>query len=157
MKVFFLFKPDTMENLDAEFTEEEQLIVDYRNKSHFQEIAKWANFLAIVGFVVLGLMIVASFFMIASALASRYASGQLAFVGVVYLFVAGLYFFPAYYLIRFARKTKSALRSNSQVDFNAGIINLKYMFKFFGIMTIVVLGIYALIFIVGLISGLSRF
>lgn len=146
-----------MENLDTGITENDHIIVDDRSKKYFREIAKWANFLAIVGFILLGIMLLASLFMIATAFISHYGAAPMALMAVMYILMAGLYFFPTYYLFKFARKTKIALHSNSQEEFNKGIENLKSMFKFMGILMIVLLSIYALTFVIGLMSGISRF
>jgi hypothetical protein len=47
---------------------------------------------------------------------------------------------------------KSSLAETSQENFDESLQNLKSMFKFYGIVTIVTLSIYALIFLVAMLG-----
>ena len=71
-----------------------------------------------------------------------------AWIGIFYVLMALLYFFPTYYLFQFANKTKKGISNNSNESVEEGLVNLKSMFKFIGIFTVVILSIYALIFLV---------
>ena len=59
-------------------------------------------------------------------------------------------FFPCLYLYRFSVKMQSAVKAVSQENFDESLMNLKSMFKFYGIFTIVILSFYALVFIIGI-------
>jgi hypothetical protein len=48
---------------------------------------------------------------------------------------------------------KSAAKTVSQDNFEESLMNLKSMFKFYGIFTIIILSFYALAFIVGIIAA----
>jgi len=132
-------------------------------KSFLLETAKWAKFLAIVGFVMIGIMVIAAFSMGAlfSSMSSMSEFGELpaglggGFFTVIYLIMALLYFFPTLYLYRFATKTKSALESSSSDQLSGGIENLKSTFKFMGILMIILLGFYALIIVFAIIGGIA--
>lgn len=143
------------------------LSVDATTKTHLSEAAKWARFLAIMGFIFLGLMIIGGIFAAvmmattASQFDSEYGSSGAglmmgsfgAGMAIIYIVLAVLYFFPCLFLFRFASKTKQALASNDQTDLNSGIQNLKSMFRYMGILTIVILAFYAIAFIFGILGA----
>src|SRR5882672_6038048 len=91
-----------------------ELHIDAPSSSYLSDTAKWAKFLAIVGFIVCGLIVLVAFFAgsILSATFSRYgmeggsaaSSVGSAFITIIYILVALLYFFPCLYLFRFATK-----------------------------------------------------
>lgn len=141
------------DSLDANFQNSTGLKISDDAKSFILETAKWAKFLSIVGFVFLGFMVLGAFFMFVagSTIPGLGASG--AGIGIVYLLMAVLYFFPTYYLLNFANKIKVGLLNTNQNDLDDGFENLKSTFKFMGILMIVVLGIYALMLIFTLIAG----
>ena len=75
---------------------------------------------------------------------------------LVYLIVMSLvYVFPILFLYRFANHTKLAVKGNDMQHLNTGLKNIKSLYKFMGIFMIVVLVIYALIFLFGGIAGLA--
>lgn len=137
-----------------------ELQVDHEVTGYLGEIAKWAKFLSIVGFVMVGIMVIVSLF--AGTIMTYYSnamgggmpvmSGGL--LTVVYLLFALLIFFPYFYLYNFAKKMQVALRSSNQEELAKSFSNLKSCFKFVGILTIVLLSFYALAFIFGLLSAL---
>ncbi|NLT02390.1 MAG: hypothetical protein GXY09_00830 [Bacteroidales bacterium] len=117
-------------------------------KSDLLLTAKWSKFLAIVGFVGLGLMAVWAFLMISGAsFIDSLIKGQTfitAYTGVVYLLVGLLYLFPILYLLRFANNTKRAVMADDEAAMEEALINQRKMYKFMGVLMIVVLSIYAL-------------
>ena len=145
-----------MENsLDSNFENASGLQITEQAKSFILETAKWAKFLAIVGFVFIGLMVLGALFMLIAGASLPGMGGAGAGVGILYLLMALLYFFPTYYLLIFANKIKVGISQSIQNDVDTGFENLKSMFKFMGILMIVVLGIYALFIVIALIAGLS--
>ncbi len=137
------------------------LSINNEIKLYLKETAKWAKFLAIIGYIGIGILVLFSLFMLfeMSALAGMFDALPLTLIGILYLLIALLNYFPTNYLNNFANKTKRALAENDQDEINLGFKNLKSMFKFMGIITIVFLCLYALIIVVlvpaALISGLS--
>ena len=130
--------------------------IDQSSRSHLWEAAKWAKFLAIVGFVMCGLIVVMAIFF-GSFLATMSSSfndesrssaaltgGMGAFVAIFYIGIAILFFFPYLFLFRFATRMKAALNTNDQLTLNTSFQNLKIMFRYVGILTIVMLSFYAL-------------
>ena len=125
------------------------LQVDNGNIPYLAEAAKWAKFLAIIGFITCAFIIVIAFFagtymaaiiaqfQLQSAVNMGAISGTL--FTVYYLLLALLYFFPCFYLFSFASKTQTAIRNNDQVYINDSFKNLKSFFKFWGILTVIFL------------------
>jgi hypothetical protein len=138
------------------------LHVDHEGTQFLAQAAKWGRFLSIVGFVFVGLLAIFSLFAgtiltkmsdlgnvdgTASSGLGPAVGGMITFV---YLLVAALWFMPVLYLYRFSTKMQSALRSNDQHFLNDSFKNLKSCFRFMGIVTIIVLGFYALALVIGL-------
>ena len=135
---------------------EEKLSLNDLAIEALRESAKWCMFLAIVGFIGMGFMILAGVFMMfaMSAVASNPAFGSVdpfggfkAYIGLMYIVIAALYFFPIYYLYKYATGTKRALESSNSDVLSDALVNLKSHHKFLGITTIVVISLYILIFI----------
>jgi hypothetical protein len=135
------------------------LSVDPVAKTHLAETAKWARFLAIIGFIFLGLGLVVG---ILSILTMSYATGNMsgdttgfaaiASMGIagfilVYVIVGLIIFFPLLFLLRFANKMKAALASDDQQRLNLSFQNLKAYFRFWGIIAIIGLAFYAIVFL----------
>jgi hypothetical protein len=130
--------------------------IDQSSRTHLFEAAKWAKFLAIVGFVMCGLIVVVAFFagsflaMMSNSYNDGYRSsavftgGMGALVIIFYIGIAILCFFPYLFLFRFATRMKAALNTNDQSTLNTSFQNLKIMFRYVGILTIVMLSFYAL-------------
>ncbi|WP_418263004.1 DUF5362 family protein [Flavobacterium faecale] len=131
-----------------------------------RETAKWGYFLSILGFVFLGLMLVLALFIgtVFSKLNS-FGGGMSPMMGsgtgmfsVVYLLIALLYFFPIYYLFQFSSKVKNAFKFNDNEQLNASFEYLKSHYKFMGVLALVIISFYMVVFfmtfIVGIISAM---
>jgi hypothetical protein len=151
-----------------------ELALDQESIGHLTETARWGKFLAIVGFVMCGLIAIFSFFIgsiFASALtagssfsnlpresAGAGALGALGgvFFTAIYLVFAALYFFPCLFLYNFSVRMKTALNTNDQVKLNQSLKAQKILFRYVGILTIVLVSTYGvLLLIVGVIAALS--
>lgn len=134
------------------------LNVDEQVRDYLTGSAKWAKFLAIVGFVISALIVVAAFFMgtFMSAMSRENAFMRMGGgigITIMYLIFALLYFIPCLYLFRFATRTERALRQNLQESFLESLGILRRFFKFVGILTLIYLIIVALAFIATMIGG----
>jgi hypothetical protein len=143
-----------------------ELTIDHESSQYLTETARWGKFLAIVGFVTCGLLAIASFFI--GAILSRNpfsvygaegaagAAGAIGgtFITLLYLAISVLYFFPCLFLYRFSVRLKAALRDNDQVKLNQSLKSQKSLFKFVGILTIIVLAFYALVLIGAVVTGM---
>lgn len=136
-----------------------ELQIDHQGTSFLRETAKWSKFLAIIGFVFIGLVLLILLFAgagMSSLMSSTYGSAMGGLVGtVVFGAMMLIYLFPCLYLYKFATKMQVALRNNDQESLNKSFENLKSCFKFMGILMIVILAIYALVFLGALAVGLG--
>lgn len=154
-----LFKPKLtlMEQRDLLSND---LSINETSQIHLTASAKWGKFLSIVGFVFCGLMIIAGIYMMAvvssSGVYASYAGEAAKIAGITYIISAIILIFPCLYLNKFSNKVQEAIRSTSQESLDAAFINLKAMFKFYGIVTIIFLVLFALAFIAGLGSAFLR-
>ena len=139
-----------LEILDFD-TNETGMVITHESREYLRESAKWGKFLAIVGFVFVGIIALLALFagsMLGGAMGREmgFAGGGI-FITILYLGLAAVYFFPCLYLFNFSNKAKLALLTNSNAGMTEALKNLKSMFKFMGIFTIVILSLYAFIFV----------
>ncbi|MGZ8558599.1 MAG: DUF5362 family protein [Chitinophagaceae bacterium] len=139
--------------------------VDQAGRAHLADAAKWAKFLAIMGFigcalvVLIGIFFGSFFSMFSSQLGADNPYNQLPVsstgfggaMAVMYVLIALVYFFPCLYLFRFATRMKNALASNDQAMLNTSFQNLKAAFRFVGILMIIGLCFWVLAMIVSLL------
>ena len=135
----------------------ENLVIDWRSKEFLKETAKWTKFLAILGFVGIGLMVLGSLVML-FAPSSLMSNGDFPFGGkifmmLLYLAFAVLYYFPISYLYQFSENTKKAIENNDNNAIRDAFEFLKSHYKFIGILTIILLSFYAIIIFIGLIGA----
>ena len=126
---------------------------------YFLEMAKWGRFLAIIGFVFCVFLAVFSFFIpsiimeippndtLAPGLSSWTSTG----ITALYLVLAIVLFFPCFYLYKFSEKIRVCVETSNQENFDSAIKNLKTVFRFLGFLTIIMLSVYAIIFVVTMI------
>lgn len=145
------------------------LTIDPLTKSHLYETAKWARFLSIVGMISLALMILFGLFFstIFSGLSNNsfdgaepsteWTTGMGMAMGIIYIIIAIIWFFPLLYLLRFSNTIKSAVNSNDQNALNVSFQNLKACFRYIGILTIIVIALYALILVFAIVGGAAFF
>ncbi|MFB9108050.1 hypothetical protein [Flavobacterium gyeonganense] len=139
-----------------------ELHLDESAKGFLKETAKWAYFLSILGFIGVAIMAVIALF--AGTLFSTLGStvpgmggmgGSFGVViGVVYFALAAIYFFPVYYLNKFAANAKKAFRENDSEALTNSFEYLKSHYKFIGIFTLSIMILYGLILVFAVIGGL---
>jgi len=140
-----------MENeiiLDVDSTSQNnRLVISRSSFQYLNEIGKWGKFLSIVGFCFIGLFVVIGLTAgtVMSFLGQEQSMPFPGFVlGLIYIAMGLLYFFPVLYLFNFSRHMKTALTTKSNQDMDAAFDNLKSHYKYIGIFMIVVLSLYAL-------------
>jgi len=136
------------------------LQVDMLGKAHLRETAKWARFLAITGFIGLGLVFIASMVVTMNAEKTtgykNYGDESITGAEVLgsllgALMIVVLYFFPCYFLLRFANKMRTALDSDDITSLNESFKNLKATFRYLGVVTI----IFLVFLLIGLLSSIG--
>ena len=143
------------------------LSIDTTGREHLKEAARWARFLAIVGFVFIALV---ALFLVAGGsyfanmfgrvnqyndLNSGFTTGMTIAIIIYYLCVALLVFFAYLFLYRFAVNMKMALQGNNQELLNRSFQNLKILYRYWGILTIIALIFVGLSFIIAILGRAS--
>lgn len=143
------------------------LSIDATGRQHLAEAARWARFLAIVGFVFIGLLAIlaitgGSFIANTFRRTNQFdgtdagvATGFTIALAIYYLCIALLVFFAYLFLYRFAVNMRAALRGNSQESLNRSFQNLKILYRYWGILTVIGLGLFALFFAIAIIGRAS--
>lgn len=152
---------EEFEETQPDHTEAETLIITEDIRSYIYETAKWAKFLSIIGFIFCVLIIILALSLpaILSAMATvgknplmGVASGV---ISAIYIVFALLYFYPSLMLFKYANSAKKAVLFLDQTSLGEAMSKMKSFFKFWGIMTITIIGLYAAIFLVGIIAGIG--
>jgi hypothetical protein len=130
--------------------------VDQQMLKQLNTTRRWTMFLAIVGFILLGILIVMG--ILTGTFLSFFSPGDKAMItkellaAIGFIVVTILYFFPVLYLLRFSNHMARAVHHMDSMEFAKAIKNLKSFFVFFGILTILALTAYISALI---ISGIS--
>ncbi|MDB2389009.1 MAG: hypothetical protein EBT51_01820 [Flavobacteriaceae bacterium] len=131
----------------------ESLIMTKDTLGSLDRIIYWAKFLSILGFIGVAFMLIGA---LSIALVGNSIMGsEVAGISVVYLVFAAIYFMPMYYLFKFATHARQGLTHKSQYETDQGLIYLAAHYKFIGIMAIVLLSLYVLIFIGVFAAGIG--
>ncbi len=139
-----------MENSEINSQSNDSILINDEIREYLEKTAKWVNFLAILGFIGLGLMaiaIIAMLFLNGSRSNNYSNVGGSSFIAVFYILLAVFYYYPINYLYKFSVDITKGVNSNDQELFTSGFKSLKSLFKFQGILTIVVISIYIFIFL----------
>jgi len=146
------FTPEIpVQAFEPQFTEESLAIL--------LKAAKWAKFLAILGFIMTGLLILAGIVMTLfvglaqnEMMSSSFpvTSGIMAFF---YLIFACIYIIPVVFLFNFSSKAIKAIQLHSTFYMTSSIKNLKNLFVFIGILTIILIFLYMVILLVAGITA----
>jgi hypothetical protein len=149
-----------MDSLDANLERENTSFITTEIRTYLMEAAKWGKFLAIVGYIMIGLILLMGVGVMAmGGLSSQVVPGMGALnmgaFGLIYIVLGAFYFFPVYYLHQFSLKIKQGLASQDPQNMTLGFQNLKSLFKFMGVFTIVILAIYAVMLLAIIITAVA--
>ena len=132
--------------------ENRKIEIEQETLKHLNTTRKWAMFLAIIGFIILGLIVIIG--LIAGTFLTAFNSGgkdlgipeSLMFVPI--LLLAVIYFFPVLFLFRFSKHTSHAVHTLDKLEFHKAIKNLKSCFVYIGVLIIIILSLYIVVLIV---------
>ena len=164
MFIFDRPQKTNMEN-SIETTEELQqhpaLIVTEEMRSYIYEIAKWTRFLAIVGFVITGFIVIAAFTanaiiatnpLLSLMFSQAGAAGSIALT-IVFLIYAFILFYPSLLMFKYSTKAKQGVLYGEQASLNEAFSKLKSLFKYWGILMIVFIALNLLTVISTIVGG----
>jgi hypothetical protein len=120
---------------------------------------KWSMFLAILGFILIGILVIGS--VIAGVNLSKSISRSGGVLGMKEILVslsilvfAVIYFFPVFNLYRFSKFTSNAIKSLDKQEIQKAFKCLRKYYVYIGILAIVALVVYTILLIVVGVSGL---
>lgn len=126
--------------------------------NYLTETGKWGKFLSIIGFIATGFIVIMGFFagslmsMMPGGQGDHMSAGMGVMIGIIYALMGLLYFFPTLYLFRFSQKLKLAIATKNNEEFNMALGNLKSLYKFWGILTIIMISFYVIFGLFALIG-----
>ncbi len=128
---------------------------------YLNETRKWTLFLAILGFIFLGFMLLGaiSYGVIFSslpelnAISNGLAKGMGIGVSVFMIVIIAIWFFPLLYLYKFSIMSKKAILENNNETLTVAFRYLKMYYRFIGIFAIVVLSLYVIMFLIAIVGG----
>jgi len=139
------------EPIEEAAEEHEQLVVTEEIRSYIYETAKWTRFLSVIGFLFAALMALTAFSATAimetlqvSAPGNPMAQLGATFLTVYFLCVSLMLFYPSFLLFKFSNAANTAVLYGDQENFTVAMKKLKSVFKFWGVVTIVIMAVYIL-------------
>lgn len=141
-------------------SEEKSIQLNSISLDYIKETARWAKFIAIIGFIGVGFLVLLALFMgyFLPTLNQTEGLNQLPsfmgpFLSLIYIAIAALYFVPVLYLFKFSAKTLKAIELMDEVGLENGFNNLRRHFKFIGILVIIMVAFYVLAILGGFLGG----
>ena len=119
--------------------------------NHISTIRKWAFFLSVLGFVMLGILVIFGFslgFFIDKLGVDTGVPFPYFIIGFIYLIIGVIYFFPILYLYRFSIHAKKSLEDNDSNTLSIAFRFLRDTFIYIGILFAIATAIYLLSIIV---------
>lgn len=132
-----------------------KITIDDTGKKYLLETARWTKFLGL--FLCVTMVTISAVFSVAIYLMppNERISQQIISISIIcyWLLIIGIYLSPIISLIKFGNLAKSSLAEDNQDVFNQSLKHLRNLFRYIGIMTIVLACLYILFFIVMLLVG----
>ncbi len=77
-------------------------------------------------------------------------------IGILYIILSGLYLAPAFFLHQYASSIRDVLKGGGDVAMEAALGSQKSFWRFVGILTLVMICIYALVFVFAILGTMLR-
>jgi hypothetical protein len=145
---------EELKNLSSTDTQNEIPQLTSESISYLQKAARWGKFLAILGFIVSGLLIVGGIMMsfVLNSLTDELVPLNMPFspkiLSLIYIIFAGIYLIPVIFLNSFSNNVIRAVNLSSTEKMTVSFRNLKNLFVFVGISTVVILTFYTIILLI---------
>jgi len=109
----------------------------------------WVRFFSVLGFIIFGLIML-------GAVGALFLGGMGVLISLIYIVMGALYFFPTLKLSQYASRIARLRVTKSEVDLSAALEAQRSFWAFVGIVTIIVLFLYLVIFLVAFVGAGSR-
>jgi hypothetical protein len=126
--------------------------IEQETLDHLNTARKWAMFLAIIGFIFLGLLIVIG--VLAGTFLTAFSSGNKgpgvsdSLMLIPVLLVVVILFFPVLFLFRFSKHASRAIQNLDKLRLHRAIKNLRFYFGYIGVLIIIIFIFYIIALIV---------
>ena len=132
------------------------------NKDFYNSLDKiiyWSKLFAVLFIIGGALMALIAIVILVfgSGMALGFEASQRIAIFIVYGILAAIYIIPGIWLLNFSSKSRKGLNENDENLFVEGFVNLGNYYKFWGIMTVILLVVYALTFVITIIGGFYTF
>ena len=132
------------------------------NKDFYNSLDKiiyWSKLFAvlfIIGGALVALIAIVTL-VFGSSIALGFDASQRIAIFIVYGILAAIYIIPGIWLLNFSSKSRKGLNENDENLFVEGFVNLGNYYKFWGILTVIMLVVYALLIAFTIIGGFYIF
>jgi hypothetical protein len=126
--------------------EPRKMEIEQKTLDNLNTIRKWTMFIAIIGFILLGLLLIIG--LIAGTFLSAFKLGETGLgipesLGLIAVFaMAVIYFFPVFFLFRFSKHTANAVQTLNKEELHKAFKSLKSYVVYLGILIIMGLSFY---------------
>jgi hypothetical protein len=125
---------------------------------HLRATKPWVRLISIIMFISVGLMFLGGLVMMLMPSPMGMGGGGFgALVGIIYIIMGGLYLAPAYFLHQYASSIGDFVQNGGDSALENALGNQKSFWRFVGILTLVVIVIYALVFLFAIFGAMSAF
>lgn len=115
--------------------------------------SKWTLFLSILGFIGIAFLLLFGIYtstIVSSMSAMMPEAGMMggftSYISLIYIVLAVVYFIPIYYIFQYSNKMKNAISTQNSILLSEALIALKSHHKALGIIAIVVISLYIIMF-----------
>jgi hypothetical protein len=123
---------------------------------HLRATKPWVRFMSVIMFIFAALIFLGGLLMMLMPSGmSGFGLGPL--VGIIYIVMSGLYLAPAFFLHQFASSINDFLNGGGDSAMENALGSQKSFWRFVGILTLVVICIYGLIFLFAILGAMSAF
>lgn len=137
----------------TEETVECRLKITEEMKENLLKATKWIKFINIVGCISMGFLAIVGIIAIFWGFMDDYrGTGSCIPMGIIYIILAAIYYPILKRIFSFINQARSACRYDGNKELNDMFDSLRYVSKYFGIICLVFLGIYAFAIIVAIMA-----
>lgn len=124
---------------------------------HLRATKPWVRLISIIMFIFAGLIVLAGLGMMFFSASSMQGFGFGPIVGIIYIIMSVLYIVPGYFLHQYASSIQDFLQNGGDSAMENALGSQKSFWRFAGISALVVIGIYALVFLFIILGAMSTF
>jgi len=122
---------------------------------HLRGTKPWVRLMSVIMFILAGFIFLAGLLMMFVSPPGMKGFGLGPLVGIIYFLMGGLYVAPAFFLHKFASSINEFLNGGGDSAMENALESQKSFWRFVGIVTLVFIGIYALIFVFMILGAMT--